>query len=330
MSVNETGQISASTLVTMARLIKKHVDPLPDLLFWHLKSAIEARTKMHELCVAMAVGNTTPEMEKSNDSHKAFIDFLRQAFATLGGQSWQPSSDALRLSRAVERDSSNILASRFQVLNVGLNGGTTSEGDADSGDADSEADQPGRASIPRRKQARPSRGKRKQKEKKVPAGQTTHCGKDIPLSDYCFLDDDITMENRLAMSWAFSNMFALRMEIQCCWRQVAYSGLNSAIAGAMTNVAVALVRKADGELFASNSEHHSYDAIWRSHASPLEGCEETRLLLDLMSTKGEHAICGLRESCLFYTFEALHDFVVDYRKNRTGKPTRRMQDDLKG
>ncbi|KAH8179342.1 hypothetical protein LIA77_00861 [Sarocladium implicatum] len=335
LTVNETGKTTASAMVTIAKLIKKHVEPLPDLLFWYLRSVIEARTKMHQLFATANDDDATPDMKKSNDSHKAFINYLQQAFIALGGETWQPPATTDGLELVPDTSSFKFLSNRFEALHVGQTSSSHVETDRESG-----PDQPCQAQTARRKQARPGRGRVKRKWKRndvakgaikaSPIADEQSLESDVPVGDCGFSDDNLAaFEDKMILASVVFEMWQLRMEVQQNWCQVAYDGLNSAIAGALSRVAVAMIRRGDAELFARVPDAHSYEALWTAMLLSRNGRESVEEAFGLHSDQNTEGSCVLREWQLFYAFQDLSDFIIDYRKTHTGKPTKKMQAQLR-
>lgn len=77
---NVTGQISLSTLVSLSQLIAKHVDSIPATIYRLFQSIIAARNETNFWFLQLVAENLDPEIEKSNVSHKHWIDGLTEAF----------------------------------------------------------------------------------------------------------------------------------------------------------------------------------------------------------------------------------------------------------
>jgi hypothetical protein len=85
-SVNMTGEIPVSAFVPLSNLIAKHINPIPSIIYRLFQSVIDARTATHALFQQIVATKPDPEVEKSNASHRRFIDALTEAFKTLGGK----------------------------------------------------------------------------------------------------------------------------------------------------------------------------------------------------------------------------------------------------
>ena len=85
--LNKTGLATVSEIICMSKLIAQHADRIPPLIYRLFHSVIEARAAMHANFQRFTASNPDPEVEKSNASHKHFIDALTDAFEALGGKS---------------------------------------------------------------------------------------------------------------------------------------------------------------------------------------------------------------------------------------------------
>ena len=100
-------EISTSKLVSLSTSIAEAEQPVPDAIFALFDSVIGARTAAHDIWKALSTSHPDPEIEKSNESHWAFIVALQSAFDTLGGAIWrrghEEDRNAKRTARAEER-----------------------------------------------------------------------------------------------------------------------------------------------------------------------------------------------------------------------------------
>ncbi|KAK7750708.1 hypothetical protein SLS62_007408 [Diatrype stigma] len=212
--LNTTGQITVSDIVLMSKRIAKHINPVP----------------------AIVSKKPDAEIEKSNASHKYFIDSLTEAFEALGGQIWQ--------SRAKTEDDKNkttdqiekvVFSNKFNALNLN----TSKEGDEDEGvinddDSDPE-DEP--AAGPQRRQHKKSSGKGKKgkKGKKPKKKQRPAATKDTNL------DDELPDYRR--RKWHY---------------------LNGAVAGCVSNLAIAMVKRTGSAMFVDFPGHDSYETVMQT------------------------------------------------------------------
>jgi hypothetical protein len=116
-----------------------------------------------------------------------------------------------------------------------------------------------------------------------------------------------------------------RSSVQDFWGEVAYNGLNSAVAGGMTNIAISGVKRSELAMFIDFPGRESYDAVMKTimggnpDTVPVlirveAACPETRRIVELR----------MKEQFSFYASRDLQDFVTDFQKTRSGKPTKRM------
>src|SRR5690349_19794828 len=78
--VNTTGEINGSAPVPVSKLIAKNISPIPSTIYRLFQSVIALRTTTYSLFQQIATKSLEPEIERSNTSHKHFIDTLSEAF----------------------------------------------------------------------------------------------------------------------------------------------------------------------------------------------------------------------------------------------------------
>lgn len=61
-----------------------------------------------------------------------------------------------------------------------------------------------------------------------------------------------------------SQWVELRNYLQGLWRQVAYGGLNSAVAGTMSNIAIATIKRTESAIFVDFPGHDSYETVMKT------------------------------------------------------------------
>ena len=99
-------KISTSKLVSLSAVIAEAEHPVPDAIYALFDSVIVARTAAHDIWNALSLSSPDPEVEKSNEGHRAFIVALQSSFDTLGGAVWRKSHEeriAKKKARAEER-----------------------------------------------------------------------------------------------------------------------------------------------------------------------------------------------------------------------------------
>jgi hypothetical protein len=187
------------------------------------------------------------EIERSNDMHKSFIDALTRAFEALGGKEWLTKQiDPEEYSQGEEDIEQVVFTNVFSALGL-------EESKDGEGESEEESDQDTHTTaVPQRQQQRKpkSKGKKgkrgkkaKTKAKKQSASIEEKSLDDVPLESYRIIEDkDGIMTDYLMATYALVLQWIdLRSYIQDIWSEVAYDGLNGAMAGAVSNMATALI-----------------------------------------------------------------------------------------
>ncbi|KAL7795378.1 hypothetical protein V8C37DRAFT_374320, partial [Trichoderma ceciliae] len=122
----------------------------------------------------------------------------------------------------------------------------------------------------------------------------------------------------------------LRSFLQDIWRRVAYKNLNSAAAATLSNIAVAMIKQSEATIFIDFPGYESYEMIKETITrGDVEKAEtEFRLTIRMKGTasssKITETLLDVKELFLIHTYQDLVDFIKDYQKTRSGKPTKRM------
>ena len=332
--INVTGQITVSELIAKVELISKHMKDVPSIILRLFQSAIAARTKTHAAFQALASFN--PDIEQVNVTHKYFIDALTKAFQLLGGEEWMSRADAEAETDISDESIQDLLFNnKFSALSVGDEGGAVSDAEDSAPEATTTA--------PRRKaQKKSGKGKKKGKKgkKAVPKPQETADLESVPIESFRIIEStEGIMTDYLMAVYALASLWAsLRTYLQGVWRDVAYSDLNSAVAGTLSNIAVSMVKKTETAIFIDFPDHESYETvtktITRGDPDKVQGNFEIRLYAigqDPGDTRKMHgAKVDVREQLMMHTYQDLVDFAVDYQQTRSGAPTKRMLAEIKG
>lgn len=193
----------------------------------------------------------------------------------------------------------------------------------------------------RRKQARPGRGKNgkegkksKKKRKQAPTKEQPKKLDDVPLESYRIIEDGdgLITDYLMAVYEIAKEWSSLRGFLQGLRREVAYDGMNSAVAGIVSNMAVAIIKKFETEIFVDFPGHDSYETEMKTITSgDLEKAEGMFAVSLHVAAEGsdqyqkvnETAI-DVKENCMIYTYRDLVGFVTDFQKTRSGKPTKPM------
>ncbi|RMJ22349.1 hypothetical protein PHISP_06779 [Aspergillus sp. HF37] len=342
-TINTTGQVTVADIVTLSRLVAKHVIPVPSAIYRLFQSVIEARTSTYALFQQTVAKFPDAEIEKSNASHKHFIGSLNEAFECLGGVAW-----ASRQDKEKEPDGNDDLepaafTNIFDALSL-----NESKDDGDS--SETEAGQgavtpPSPPTTQRRRQTRRSgkakkgrRGNKAKKKQRKEADAEAQGEKspldDLPLESYRIVPDEdgIVAEYLMAVYALFELWAILRSYLQGVWQDVAYNGLNSAVAGTVSNIAISIIKRMELVVFVDFPGHDSYEAIMntvtRGDPEKAQGMFSLDLHVPVASSSGFEKVqatsVDVLEQFSIHAYRDLLAFVTDFQKNRSGKPTTRM------
>ncbi|KKP04156.1 hypothetical protein THAR02_03748 [Trichoderma harzianum] len=345
---NVTGQVTVKELVAMAKTISKHAVRVPGAIYRKLQSATSARTAMHQAFQQLAAlsSKPDPEMEQSNVTHKYFIDALNEIFDIFGGPAWLQEQQ--RGSKEAEFDAeldAEVEKANFSNKFATLSLGISTQGGPDTAAADSsgneESDEEPKSAAPgqQRRQARPGRGKKKKGGKRAKKGKQTakpapQTLDQVPLESYRIIEaaDGIVTDYLLAIYSLFEETLDLRSYMSGVWREVAYEGLNSAVAGTLAHLATAMVKRTEAAIMIEFPGHESYETVMqtmtRGNIEKAQG-NFTMALYRTSDADGatemmEEAKMDVKEQFLIYAYQDLVDFVTDFQATRSGKPTKRM------
>lgn len=115
------------------------------------------------------------------------------------------------------------------------------------------------------KQKKGGRGKKAQgrQQNQVAKGEASE---KIPLESYCFIKDEIeSFAGYLVAVYSLVQEWSeLRSYIEGLWHQVSYGGLNSAVAATMSNIAIAMLKKTEAEIFLDFPGRDSYATVMQT------------------------------------------------------------------
>ncbi|TVY37932.1 hypothetical protein LOCC1_G006747 [Lachnellula occidentalis] len=331
ITTNTTGQITVSSLVPMSKLIAEHVKPIPSTIYRIFQAVIDARKASHAVFQQLVSKTPDPEIEKSNISHRHFINGLTEAFEALGGKIWASEQKSGNKLADEEDLDAVIFTNAFSALNLGDSSNVGEEEDAESDDAG-----PSTVSFarPKKKSSKGKKGKggKKLKAKKKPAEKEASI-EDIPLESYRIIQDEtgITTDYLMAVYSLIKQWAELRDYVQKLWHEVAYDGMNSAVGGAMSNVAIAMVKQTQSAIFVDFPGHDSYETVMntitRGDPEKAQGMFQTSLHQvgpagNVM--KSQSTDVDVKEQFMIHAYQDLLDFITDFQANRSGKPTKRM------
>ncbi|CVL11258.1 uncharacterized protein FPRN_11076 [Fusarium proliferatum] len=329
-SVNTTGQTTVNGLISMSTLISQHKEPVPNVIYRLFESIIQARSLVSTTFQELMGPDSDEELKRSNESHRHFINTLRSAFRILGGEEWETTSATT--SDDTEDVEQILFANKFQELSV------------DKEESSEEEDgvvQP-HSPVAARKVSRKPKGKgkkaRKYKKPKKGKKQDTQdpATDEIPIESIRIIEDSgevgLVTDYLLAVYSTVKEWAALRAYNQSIWKEVAYEGLNSAVAGAVSNLTITMVKRTNAAIFVDFPGHDTYktimNTITRGNMEKAQG--NFRLALFALGPDSEQhsqkeTAVDIKEQFLIHAYQDLRDFVLDFQANRTGKPTKAMQ-----
>lgn len=341
---NANGEITVRGLVALAKVISKNISPIPTAIYRLFQSVIKARTGFHTIFQQAAKQNPDPELKRQNSSHKHFIDALTEAFTALGGDEWESGQEAKEGGLDEDEDIEQVIfANKFNALN--LNEVKPSEEDGDvTSDDESDQEKPIAAAQRRRQKIPSGKGKKgrrgKKGKRKQKASAIEKPGLDaVPLESYRIIHDEdgIITDFLMAIYGLIQEWGDLRSHLQKLWAEVAYDGLNGAVAAAISNVAITMVKQTETAIFVDFPGHDSYETalktITRGDLNKAQGMFSVQLLKfgpDSTTADVVHETAiDIKEQFLIHTYYDLLDFVTDFQKTRSGKPTKRMLADIR-
>ncbi|KAI1434363.1 hypothetical protein GGR50DRAFT_687666 [Xylaria sp. CBS 124048] len=336
---NTDGQITVSSLVALSKLIAKHINPVPSAILALFQSAIQARRATYAAFQQLVANKSDPEVERSNASHKHFIDALVEAFEALGGTKWaeKPRSQGPSSDDEAELEQA-LFANKFAALSIE---GDTVLPDEAAGDNGSDVEpQPSQSSQKRQQKKSSGKGKKAKhgknakKKKQPPPTAKTQSIDEVPVESYRIIQDEegIMTDYLMAVYALIQEWAGLRAHVQGLWYDVAYHGLNSAVAGALSNVAIKMIECSAAAMFIDFPGHDSYETVVNTitRGDPDKAQGMFRLALHKISpdmassSKVQETAVDVKEQFLIYAYRDLVDFVTDFQKTRSGKPTKRM------
>ena len=332
VTINTTGHSTVSELVQMSNLIAKHLQPIPSEIFRLFRSVIKARSITYDAFRQIINEKPDPEIDRSNATHRHFIEALTEAFQALGG-----GSTHIEDEEDGELDDSAFV-NQFTALRV--SGGSDDDDDDDEDDkidAPAETESTARAKVQRKSmKGKGKKRKRAQKSRNKPPPKATPEASlaDIPIESYRIIEDTegLVSEYLLAVYAVTIEWSELRSYIQGLWREVAYDGLNSAVAASLTNIAVGMVKQTSSAVFVDFPGHDSYETIMKTltRGDPEWAQGNFGVALHRVSADGRHekvkdTSVDIKEQIWIHTYYTLVEFLNDFQKTRSGKPTKAMQ-----
>lgn len=327
LEINITGQVTVSDLIPLSELIAKYHADIPSTIYYLFQSVIKLRSIYHSQFQQLAAATPSEELETNNSTHKFFIDTLTRAFEVLGGESWLSEERAKRASNDKEDGcDTNAFAftNKFSLLDL------ESESENDD-DLDADSEKSDKQSAPSLKKRKLRKGKKRVKAKKTQrdckSSKSDGRAPDVTLESYRIIEDDDMTEYFMAVLALSRDMLQFRLFLQDVWRKVAYNNLNSAVAAAISNIAVAMVKQSEMTIFSDFPGYESYErikqAVLRDETEQANNEIRCTILVEGLAQTMK-ALLDKKELFLIHTYHDLVDFITDYQKTRSGKPTKRM------
>ncbi|KAK7949177.1 uncharacterized protein PG986_010063 [Apiospora aurea] len=338
MEVNTTGQITVAGILAMARLISQHMDPpeIPGLIFYLFRSVVRARMMMHEFFVQLE-GNTSKadeELRKSNDKHNYFINSLSEALDTLSGSTRIAKKQATGSSTAQSPDEDSLKelvdsANKFSALSTRGNQ-SGSHSDSAPEPASSPASQKQRTKS-KGKRDRKGKGKPRKPQQLSPDAAVASSPLQVALEDCCFIEDgDIGYQ--MACQALAEKYIGLRSRNQNTWRDVAYKGLHSAVGAGVSHFAVAMFQQSESAFAIDFPDRNNYQTAMDALTGGRP--DQRGVVLRVVghdSAGNEQAKTfdlDMKEQIMLYAYRDLLCFLRDFQKTYSGRPTKRMLDEI--
>ncbi|KAM0341524.1 hypothetical protein ACHAPU_009972 [Fusarium lateritium] len=330
--VNTTGQTTVNGLISMSALISEREEPVPNVIYRLFGSIINARSLVSSTFQQLMGPNSDEELKRSNESHQHFISTLRRAFKILGGEEWEKTHGATRDS--TEDVEQILLANKFEKLAVDKDEESSEEDDYDLSQTPSGAQRVARK--PKGKKGKKNKKYKKPKKGKKQDTKEATTTDEIPIESIRIIEDSgevgLITDYLLAVYSTFREWGDLRAYTQGLWKDVAYEGLNSAVAGAVSNLAISMVKRTNAAIFVDFPGHDTYDTIMNTITRGDLNRAQGNFKMGLYAydphgkqRSGKETTVDIKEQFLIYAYQDLRDFILDFQANRSGKPTKAMQ-----
>lgn len=336
--LNTSGQVTVSGLLSISELIAQHSEPVPSFIYRLFLSIISARSTVYGAFQQLHGSKSDPEVQRNNASHKHFIDTLMKAFTILGGEAWQSGNSGAQEPGQEELDLEQIIfGNRFSALKIEDQEGYSSAED-DGFQVSEQASAPQRA-VAKKSSAKGKKGKKSKKAKKSKKGKATTNIKeatleDVPLESIKIIESGggLVTDYLMAVYSAVKDWVSLRAFVQGVWKEVAYEGLNGASAGAISNVAINMIKQAGSTIFVDYPGHDDYETIMNTITRGNPDTAQGNFYMAMhrvdprknISEKVIDNAVDVKEQFLIYAYQDLLDFVTDFQATRSGKPTKAM------
>ncbi|KAL6902502.1 hypothetical protein GGI43DRAFT_422180 [Trichoderma evansii] len=271
------------------------------------------------------------ELERDNSTHKYFIDTLTSAFEVLGGEKWLSKEQEKRTHNDREEESdTNTFAftNKFSMLDLESDPENINAFDANNEESDKESTPPQKNQKSRKGRKR-GKGKKAQHDRRSSQSDGRALD-DTPLKRYRIVEDNNMTMYAMAVFALTRDMIQLRSFLQDIWRKVAYKNLNSAVAATVSNIAVAMIRQSEATIFVDFPGYESFEMVKQTitRGDVERAVTEFQFALHRIKIKNSsettETLLDIKELFFIHTYHDLVDFITDYQKTRSGKPTKRM------
>jgi hypothetical protein len=306
------------------------------------ESIIDARKATHNLFLKIAGSNPDPDIQKSNESHKYWINGLTEAFNTLRGETWH-SGKRGESDAPDEAEDQVIFTNAFSTLSLDSH---KKEGrqDVDGDDGDDEdagiAEQATATATGRSKQKPTKKRKKLGRARKPKAkGKTADTAsspdlQEVPLESYRIIEDEAGMvtDYLMAVYSLARQLIELRHYLQGVWRQVAYRGLNSVVAANLCNVAIGMIKDTQSQIFVDFPGHDSFDTVMQTitrgdpdRAQGMFCMQAAQYKPDGTFDMSREYDIDVREEILLHSYQDLFDLSPTIRKHAAANLPRLAQ-----
>jgi hypothetical protein len=202
--INTTGRSTVAEIVNMSRLIASNLKPISSAILELFQAGIAARPTMYAAFQQIVTEKSDPEIEKSNVTHKHFIDTLMKAFDALGSNTQGPISVS---SNRDEVDEQSFFRDQFSALSLGQE--KVDDADVSSGDDN----QPTQARSQKKNRGKGKIGKQGKKSKQsISKSFAEPLLSNIPVESYRIIEDkDVLVSDYLIAAYA---VVCERMELR--------------------------------------------------------------------------------------------------------------------
>lgn len=296
-----THETSACEFLRRVKVIVKRGNiTVPLWVFGSFQFVIEARTRASHFFISYnsKQPHPDPKVEESNQGHRFFIECLKEAYELLRGQPYHSSKDD---SDQDARDGTGneskhyVHQNRFSVLQ----------------DNESQAENTDRSPSPTTQDHRAKR-----EEERDSSSSKLEAESDCIVDD----DDGVGLEYLMATIALFQDFQSLRCFLVDVWRAVmAENKLNFAIAGAMSNIAIATLKRTESAISQKFPDRDSYEDFVKV-AMPSFDSGEPIPVPHMIATANNGIIeCDANEMWLIYAYQDFIAFLRDFWLRKNGQ-----------